>query len=161
MEPVSVVVTKGRSIGQCGKLVEIGYTDKGEDRIVFKTADGTLVDVSHKQVEFADANGDPIVDVVKDTLGQTVQEGQFVAYSSSGNYGESHTLEVGKIVRITDAGSLIVKPILTSGEKAVRYGYQSETKTVKTPRALRLPVDETLLAMHVLSEFQDFEKRKV
>ena len=151
---IRVVVTKGKFAGLVGTVIQtygsdlqIVFDDKGEDKSIFYTSLALLDDA-----------GQPIIVPVTDMSGRVIEEGSVVVYSiAAGN--NSHALQIARVIKLNDTGSVSVQPVIHNGERlSDRKRITIKPRIINDPdRSLVLPVDLSLVTMWLLSDWQNFK----
>lgn len=116
--------------------------------------------VPYEHCEFADAEGNPMIQPVIDMTGREIMEGTWIVYSVGGGKAP-HGLEMGKVDKISPKGSLRVQRLLRDGEKVANMAHswrkREFTSVTDANRTVALPVDEPLMMTWVLKEFEDLK----
>lgn len=137
---------RGRAVGKRGGQVGMNF---GTDPIVY---------VTYSKLEFIDAHGHPLVKPVTDMSGRELAVDNYIAYSSlveRNGFKNTHALEVGRIVEITDIGWLKVRAITKNGRKLEDDYWRRNLKSVTDPfRTLKLPADTPEVVMWIMKDFE-------
>lgn len=157
--PVKLFVNAGR---HKGKIATVGLFDTAAAEMVFE--DGKKAKISYVRLDMLDENGEPVRVGMIDMLGDEIEMGALVCYSTnSGGYGTSHALEIGRVQRIGATGTLMVKPLVRNSEKAAmntRFNWQTRQseeapRKVDATRCLKIPVDVPRLMMSMMADFDN------
>ncbi len=148
--PLKLYVNGGRHHGKIG---EVAGFETGKAHLKFD--DGKIAAVVYNKLEMLDADGHPMIVQMRDMMGEPIDVGAFVCYSQSTSY--SHALEIGKVSKISDVGTLIIKPLVRNGKKHEQPGFgyyrADPVRKVNANRCLKLPVDPARLMMGVMTDF--------
>ncbi len=110
--------------------------------------------IKYVNCEIVNEDGEVEIAPITDMTGRTITEGAFVCYSVAEGRN-SHALEIGRVIRLGQTGTLTVARTLRNGNKITsRYG--TLERLVNDPdRSLRLPVEPETLTMWLLRDFED------
>lgn len=145
--PLRMMIMNTKRKGMVG--VFIGFAS---GKAVLRLDDGTEVRVPYKNIEMVDANGEAIIDIPTDVLRQPVSVGSLICYSVSTTY--SHDFEIGRVTSISEIGLFSVRILVSSGQVLEKDSRWNTKSGIKPHHCLKLPVDEALLTMAVMTDFE-------
>jgi hypothetical protein len=148
---VKAQVRTGKNAGKTGFITAIGG-----DRASFVCDDGAEEDGVYAKYILFDDKGF-LDDKVRDMLGAPIEPGAWVAYSQPTN--TSHTLEIGLVRRVTDAGTLIVRPRVRDGhvldKQSPNYSLRdTDDRKVNNYRAIKIPTDPARMMLAIFTDFE-------
>lgn len=148
---VKAQVRTGKNAGKTGFITAIGG-----DRACIVCEDGVEEEGAYSKYILFDENGF-LDDKVRDVLGAPVEPGAWVAYSQPTL--TSHTLEVGLVRRVTDAGTLIVRPRVRDGyildALSEDHGLRDVSdRKVFSYRAIKIPTDPARMMLAIFTDFE-------
>ncbi len=149
--PRRLIVTRGK---HKGLIAEGCRRSSYGSEVWFEIHD---VEIPYKNVEWVRHDNEPDLRGMMDMTGRDIDVGTWVVYSIPAG-SNSHALEMGKVVSISDTGTLLVDRALRNGDKA-EPGYRNKnTRRVNDAnRCLTLPVDEATMVTWVLKGFTDLK----
>lgn len=144
-------VMEGRSKGQTGALVGVNGSS-----VALRFESGHVAWIIYSRVEFVGEDDQPIIQSVRDMTGRVIEEGTWLCYSQT-DAGTTHSMEIGKVLRTTPAGSIVVRPYLRNGYKLAppSRGKIFQRIVTNASRSVVLPVDEATMTMWALKEFEN------
>ena len=143
------MINTGRQKGKIALLIKI-MGHKGT--VQFEHLEDPMV-YPFLHLDPVDADGNIIPFSHKDMLGEPIVVGSYIAYSRVNR--RQNTLEIGKVKKITEAGTIMVIPWVANGAKAKQKTWSGDDtyRRVESYRALKLPVDPARLMMGILTDF--------
>lgn len=134
-----------------------GYIDQIDDTTISVWIDGTIVKTKFDKVTLLDEVGQPIIEPVRDATGREVRPGAVVCFSTGGSKSP-HALEIGRVTKVNESGSLSVRAMVCNGAKIERTEWNNRDYTVSDPdRAVLLPVDDAIVQKWITTDFRDFD----
>ncbi|RYF03324.1 MAG: hypothetical protein EOO77_31245 [Oxalobacteraceae bacterium] len=157
--PVKLHINSGRLKGSHCKVLE--FNDNSANVIL---ECGKRAKIGYPNLDLLDHEGNPVSLHMKDMLGADIEPYAIVCYSqSSGGYGSSHALEIGRVSRVSPSGTLLVRPLVRNAEKLpmpTRFNWTKKTheeapRKVDANRCMKIPVDVGRLMMGVMTDFDN------
>ncbi len=140
-----VIVTKGADKGKIG-IFERGICGT-KVRILYP--DGTHDLLPYTSVDILDANGNPVVAPPVDMTGRLITAGQWCVCMKNG------TIHVGRVTKVTPAGSAVVLPAIEAGERVDDWRNGKTIAVSVLDHVIMLPVTNMELVEWVLKDFEE------
>lgn len=150
-ETIRVMPKKGPRKGQVADAV---VCLKGGIGVVF--ADGGELVFTYDALDVVAADGQPIIEAVRDLTGREISVSSIICYSALDS--ERHCVEVGRVLRISEKGGITVERLVQNGTKIeYPYLYPEYARTTRTvtdgKRTLLLPCAGEDVALWFLMDF--------
>ena len=140
-----VIVTKGAEKGKIG-VFERGICGT---KVFVRYPDDTHALIPYTSVEILDSSGKPLVAPPVDMTGRLITAGEWCVCMKNG------TINVGRVTKITPAGSAVILPAIIAGERVENWRNGKTIAVSVLDHLIMLPVTNMELVEWVLKDFEE------